>query len=96
MTNEYKKDGQGQTVISKLNEAELQQLAQSTSGVYIRLTDTGPAVDQVMKKLRSIEQTALEDSAFKDYEDYFQWFLAAGLLLLIVEIFIPEKKWSSA
>ncbi len=94
MTNDYKKDGQGQTVISKLNEPELQQLAQTTSGVYIRLTDAGVAVDQVMKKLRSIEQTALEDSAFKDYEDYFQWFLGAAFLLLVVEFFVPEKKWS--
>jgi len=96
MSNEYKKDAQGQTVISKLNESELQQLAQSTSGVYIRLTDAGPAVEQVMAKLRSIEQTALEDSAFKDYQDYFQWFLAAALLLLLIEFFLPEKKWNAA
>jgi Ca-activated chloride channel homolog len=96
MSNEYKKDAQGQTVISKLNELELQQLAQSTSGTYIRLTDAAPAVEQVMQKLRSIEQTALEDSAFKDYQDYFQWFLAAALLLLVAEFFLPEKKWKTA
>ncbi len=96
MSNEYKRDAQGQTVISKLNETELQQLAGSTSGVYIRLTDAAPAVEQVMQKLRSIEQTALEDSAFKDYQDYFQWFLAAALLLLVVEFFLPEKKWNAA
>jgi Ca-activated chloride channel family protein len=96
MSNEYKKDETGQTIISKLNEAELQQLAQSTSGVYIRLSDTGPAVDALMKQLRSVEQTTLEDSAFKDYRHYFQWFLAAAFLLLCLEFFLPERKWKTA
>jgi Ca-activated chloride channel family protein len=96
MSNEYKKDDQGQTIISKLNEAELQQLSQSTSGVYVRLTDALPAVEAIMKQLRSIEQTTLEDSAFKDYRHYFQYFLAAAFLLLIIEFFIPERKWKVA
>ena len=96
MSNEYKKDNQGQTVISKLNEPELQQLSQSTSGVYIRLTDIGPAVERIIEQLRSIEQTSLEDSAFKDYHHYFQWFLAGAFLLLCVEFFIPERKWKTA
>ncbi|RYF90616.1 MAG: VWA domain-containing protein, partial [Chitinophagaceae bacterium] len=96
MSNEYKKDQTGQTIISKLNETELQQLSQSTSGVYVHLTDTGPAVQTIMKQLRSIEQTTLEDSAFKDYHHYFQWFLAAAFVLLCLEFFLPERKWKIA
>jgi Ca-activated chloride channel homolog len=92
ISNEYKKDDNGQTIISKLNETELQQLSQSTAGVYVHLADTGPAVDQIMKQLRSIEQTTLEDSAFKDYRHYFQWFLAAAFVLLLIEFFLPERK----
>jgi len=37
VTNELKKDEQGQTVLSKLNEPELQQLSNITNGQYIRL-----------------------------------------------------------
>jgi Ca-activated chloride channel homolog len=96
MSNEYKKDENGQTIISKLNEGELQQLSQSTSGIYVRLTDVAPAVVAILKQLRSIEQTGLEDSAFKDYRHYFQWFLAAAFALLIAEFFIPERKWKTA
>jgi len=96
MSNEYKKDESGQTIISKLNEGELQQLAQSTSGVYVRLVETGPAVQTIMEKLRSIEQTTLEDSAFKDYRHYFQWFLGAAFVLLVLEFFLPERKWRTA
>ena len=93
MTNDFKKDPQGNTIITKLNESGLQQLAQSTKGVYVRLTDPEQAVSAIMQQLGTIEKTELEDSAFKDYKSYFQWFLAAAVLFLLVEFFLPERKW---
>lgn len=96
MTNTYKKDPEGNTVVSKLNESQLQQLAQTTKGVYVRLTDADQAVSTIMQQLSTIEKTELEDSAFKDFKSYFQWFLAAALLLLFVEFFLPERKWKVA
>lgn len=95
-TNEYKKDETGATVISKLNEAELQQLAAATNGVYVQLNDVDAAVDAVTKKIATIETSAVDDKAFKNYKNYFQWFLAVGLLLLVAEFFFPEHKWKIA
>jgi Ca-activated chloride channel homolog len=96
MTNTYKKDAEGNTVISRLNEAELQQLAQSTKGVYVRLTDPEQAVASIMQQLSTIEKSDLEDSAFKDFKNYFQWFLGLAILFLLIEFFLPERKWKSA
>ncbi len=75
VTNDYKKDQAGNTVITKLNEPELQQLAAATKGVYIRLADTETAVDTMKKQLGTIEQTSMDDSAFKNFKNYFLWFL---------------------
>jgi Ca-activated chloride channel homolog len=91
-TNEYKKDETGNTVVSKLNETELQQLAGATKGVYVKLSDVDAAVNAITKQLNTIESTSLDDNAFRDYKSYFQWFLAIALLLLLVEFFFPEKK----
>ena len=96
LTNTYKKDPEGNTIISRLNEAQLQQLAQTTKGVYVRLTDSDQAVASIIQQLSTIEKTALEDSAFKDFKSYFQWFLGAALLFLLVEFFLPERKWNTA
>ena len=93
-TNEPKKDPLGNTVISKLNESGLQQLAQTSKGVYVHLDDVNEAVKTITQQLDTIEKTSLEDKAFKDYKSYFQWFLAAALLLILAEFFIPERKWS--
>ena len=83
-------------MISKLNEVELQQLAQSTKGIYVRLTDPEQAVATIMKQLSTIEKSELEDSAFKDFKNYFQWFLGAAILFLMIEFFLPERKWNAA
>jgi Ca-activated chloride channel family protein len=91
-TNELRKDAQGNAIITKLNEPALQQLATDTRGIYIRLNDTNDAVAKITSQLDTIEQNALADNAFIDYQSYFQWFLAAALVLLLIEFFLPERK----
>ena len=93
-TGTSKKDAQGNTVVTKLNETLLQQVAQTSNGLYIRLEDTDAAVKQIVDRLGTIEQKSLQDEAYIDYKSFFQWFVAAALLFLIVEIFIPERKKS--
>lgn len=95
-TGDYKKDQAGNTIITKLNETELQQLAAATKGVYVRLTDIDAAVAAMKKQLGTIEQTSMDDSAFKNFKNYFPWFLGAALLLLVLEFFYPERKWKTA
>jgi Ca-activated chloride channel family protein len=91
-TGELKKDEQGNTVISKLNEAELQQLADVSKGEYIRLDNMDDALITLTQQLGSIEKKSLSDAEYIDYESYFQWFLALALLLLLAEFFLPERK----
>ncbi len=91
-TGELKKDDQGNTVISKLNEAELQQLADMSNGQYIRLDNMEDALITLTQQLGSIEKKSLNDAEYVDYKSYFQWFLAAALVLLLLEFFLPERR----
>jgi tetratricopeptide (TPR) repeat protein len=91
-TGELKKDEQGNTVISKLNEAELQQLADATHGHYIRLDNVDDALITESQQLEGVEKKALSDAEFIDYKSYFQWFLGIGLVLLVVEYFLSERR----
>lgn len=95
-TNEYKKDENGNTVVSRLNEAELQQLAGATKGVYVKLNEVDDAVNAITKQLSTIEATTLDDNALKDYKSYFQWFMAFAFVLLMAEFFLPERKLKAA
>src|SRR5882762_1112780 len=82
----------GQTVISKLNEVELQQLADATNGRYIRMDNLDDVLITMTQQLDSIEKRSLSDAAFIDYISYFQWFLGIALVLLLAEYFLPERR----
>lgn len=94
--NSLRKDAQGNAIVTKLNETELQQLAAETQGIYVRLDDTDEAASKIKAQLNTIEQKALGDDAFVSYKSYFQVFLLAALLFLVIEIFTPEKKFKIA
>lgn len=91
-TGETKKDEQGNTVISKLNEAELQQLADGTNGQYIRLDNVDDALITMTQQLDSAEKKSMSDAEFIDYISYFQWFMGAAFVLLLAEAFLSERR----
>lgn len=82
----------GATIISKLNEDVLKQIATSTNGIYIRLQDTDEAVSQLQQQLAQIEAKAFADVSLINFKAYYWWFAGAMLILLLAEYFIPEIK----
>ena len=95
-TGELKKDAEGHTVISKLNEAELQSVATATNGQYIRLDNVDDALITMTEQLDNAEKKAMTDAEFIDYKNYFQWFLAAAFILLLTEVFLSERRRKKA
>jgi Ca-activated chloride channel family protein len=91
-TGELKKDQDGHTVISKLNEAELQQLATETNGTYDRLDNVEDALITMTQQLDAAEKKAMNDNEFIDYKSYFQWFLGVAILLLLGEFLLAERR----
>ena len=91
-TKEPKKDIQGNTVISKLNEQELSGISDATNGIYIHLENLEDATITLTQRLDSIEKRALSDSEFINFKNYFPWFIGLAGILLILELFIPERK----
>lgn len=87
-----KKDLSGNTVVSKLNEPLLQQLAATTKGQYFRFTNAEEVSTALTQQLSQIEKKALGDPSSFTYTSFYMWFAVPMLLLMIVEIFIPERK----
>ena len=90
-TNEYKKDENGNTVITKLNEEELKIIAQNGNGLYQLFSSSDEVADNLHKKLMTIGQTTLTGSSFGVYKNYFWYFLLAAFIILLIENFLPER-----
>jgi Ca-activated chloride channel family protein len=88
----FQRDRQNEVVVTKLNESSLQEIAKITEGKYINGRNTKEVVDFVKNALENIEKTEFESTQFTDFNSQFQWFLGMGLLLLVVDVFLLEKK----
>ena len=80
----FKKDREGNTVITKLNEVMLQQIAAAGNGDYVRANNTQAGLSKIFEKINALEESEIETRLFTDYEDQFQYFLGFGLLLLFL------------
>ncbi|MEC9107983.1 MAG: VWA domain-containing protein [Bacteroidota bacterium] len=88
----YKKDNKGEVVITKLNRQVLVDIANQTGGEFIDGTETKFVVNRIGEILKETEKKEFESKKFSEYKDQFQWFLAIGLLLLFIEIFLFDPK----
>ncbi len=88
----YKKDNQGETVITKLNEETLKGIAEEANGAYINGKITNDVVENIREILNQMDKTEFEAKQFADFKDQFQWFLGFGIFFLFLDIFLLERK----
>ncbi|MEO7446498.1 MAG: VWA domain-containing protein, partial [Ferruginibacter sp.] len=91
-TGQLKKDMQGNTVVSRLNEAELMSIAQKGNGKYQLFQSTDGVVSNLYGQLSSMDQRAVKDDSLINYQSFFQAFLGVALLLLLWELMISEVR----
>lgn len=89
---QYKKDNEGNMVITQLHADVLKEIAQDSKGIYIDGNQSKAAVDQVVKLFEHADKKSFEAKEFSDYKDQFQWFIGIGLLFFVLEFFILERK----
>lgn len=92
VTESYKKDSEGEVVLSKLNEEVLIELAQLGGGRYLPGIDTEEVVEQIQEELAQMDKKEFEAKEFAEYQDQFQWFLGAGFLFLFLDVLVLDRK----
>ncbi len=88
----YKKDKDGNTVITKLNENALEEIASTGNGVYIRASQAEIGLLALLERINKLEKKTFDSKVYTDYEDRFQIFIAVSLLFIIIESLLTERK----
>ena len=73
------------TVEVDIDEASLQEVAETTGGRYFRATNR-EGLGQIYEEIDALETTEIEVQNFTSYGELFHYPLAAGLLLLLLEV----------
>jgi Ca-activated chloride channel family protein len=88
----YKKDRNNNTIISKLNEGMLSELAKLGNGKFIQASNSNVGLDYLFSEINNLEKMEFSSKMITDYEDRYQYFVALALLFLLIDFFIHEKK----
>lgn len=89
----FKRDAQGDIILTRLNETVLQQVALSTGGSYVRSVQGDMDLHKIYLEdiKQRVEKKELRTTRRKRWQERFQWFLGLGLLCLMAERFVREK-----
>lgn len=91
---EYKKDREGKTVVTKLDEQSLAALAAATQGVYIKYTTPAQVAAKVEEAVRDLDRTRSTASARTGYKNRYQLPLCLAVLcfgLWLLLAFKPRR-----
>lgn len=88
----FKKDDNGEVIVSRLDEVTLQKIALTTGGKYYRASGSEMELDKIFAEIEGLEKKEQEGTMVTRFDDRFQWPLAVGLLFLVFEFFLPERR----
>ncbi|PID92947.1 MAG: hypothetical protein CSA95_09125 [Bacteroidetes bacterium] len=88
----FKKDKQGNTIVTKLNDKMLGEIAAAGGGIYVRANNSRAGLDKVFEEINALDKSELESRVFSDYEHRFTYFVALALLFLILELLLSSRR----
>ena len=90
--NNFRKDKNGDIVITKLNEQMLQEIAAAGGGKSVRANNSKVGLNELLKELNQLEKGNIEAKVYSEYDEQYQWVALLALLILIIEVVVLERK----
>ena len=91
-SNDYRKDNQGNVIVTRLNEQMCREVAQAGNGVYIRVDNSSSAQSLLQKEIDKMKKSDLESTVYSNYNEQFPALAWIIILLLIIEVVVLDKK----
>ena len=91
-TNDFRRDREGNVVITQLNEAMCQEIAKAGNGIYVRVDNSNSAQRAIEQEVNKLAKSDIETKVYSEYNEQFQAVAWIILLLLLAEMLILERK----
>ncbi len=88
---DFKKDRNGEVVLSRLDEGTLQEIAGVGGGKYFRATAGGSELAALVDELGALQKAALSSQMQVFGIERFQSFLLAALVMMVIIELIPDR-----
>jgi Ca-activated chloride channel homolog len=87
-----KRDNNGEIIKTKLNEKLIFDLAKAGGGTSYNLAQGESVVTSIASSIDQLKKRTIETRSYTTFESYYQWFLLPGLLLLLLEFWMSNKR----
>lgn len=88
----FKKDSEGNTVMTRLNEEILQDIAKAGGGTYIHASNANMGFETILNKINAMTKVELDEITFTRYDSKFQIPLLLSLIFFMIEIMLFTTK----
>jgi len=88
---EFKKDRNGEVVLTKLDQLTLEKIALTTGGKYYQSVTGETKLEAIYKEISKMEKKELASMKFSQYEDRFQYLILVAIIFLVVEVLLSER-----
>ena len=91
-TNDYRRDREGNVIVTRLNEAMCQEIAKEVKGIYVRVDNSNSAQRAINQEVNKMAKSDVESKVYTEFNEQFQAIAWVILLLLLAEILILDRK----
>ena len=89
---DFKKGPDGETIITRLNDAMLGDIAKAGGGTFVRASQQDVGLGILLDNLNQMEKKEFGSVVYTEYESRFQYYIAIGLFLLLIDLLMFDKK----
>lgn len=91
-SNNFRRDKDGNVIVTRLNEQMCQEIAKAGNGMYIRVDNTNSAEKVLNNEIAKLSKADVESQVYTEFDEQFQALAWLMLILLVVEMLILERK----
>jgi Ca-activated chloride channel family protein len=89
---DFLKDNSGSIIVTRLDQTALEQIAAEGKGIFVRASNSDDGLENIMKEISKMDKKTFESKMFTAYEDRFQYLIGTGLLILLFEFLLGNRK----
>ena len=91
-SNDFRRDKEGNVIVTKLNEQMCKEIAAAGNGVYIRIDNTNNAQRILQKEIDKLAKADIETTTYSEYNEQFMVMAWVAFILLLLEMLLMVKK----
>lgn len=91
-SNDYRRDREGNVIVTRLDEGMCQEIAKEGKGIYVRVDNTNSAQKAISQEISKMSKADVESKVYTEYNEQFQAIAWIILVLLLIEMLILERK----